>query len=153
MVGDDLLSHHEIRRNALIAIRRYTLAFVELPLAPLVVALGAVLAKPVSVRAGPSLIWWYVAARRARAVVVVYAVCGWLRRFVDGVEISYCWHLYLFPFSILALLRSKPARCTEKGRSDLTVRTGMEPCYMTATSSGPILTGTSPSGECPTPCL
>jgi hypothetical protein len=38
----------------------------------------------------------YVAARRARVVVVVNTVSCWLGRFIDRIEFSYFWH---FKFS------------------------------------------------------
>ncbi len=57
------------------------------------VTLLAVIAEPIAACTGLSLTCWYVTARRARAVVVIDAVSGWLFGLIDGVEISYyCRH-------------------------------------------------------------
>jgi hypothetical protein len=53
---------------------------------------GTVLAKSVSTIAKSPFILRYVAARRARAIVVMNAICGWFRSFIDGIEIGCCWH-------------------------------------------------------------
>lgn len=50
---------------------------------PLVIPLLAVMAKPVSTGASPTLVLRDVTARRARAVVVVDAVRCWFRSLID----------------------------------------------------------------------
>ena len=52
----------------------------------------AIIAESVSAVAGLALILWYVAARRARAIVVMNAIGRRLFYFIDGIEFGCCWH-------------------------------------------------------------
>ena len=52
----------------------------------------AIIAEPVSAVAESALILWYVAARRARTIVVVNAICGWFFDLINGVERRCCGH-------------------------------------------------------------
>lgn len=57
------------------------------------VTITAIIAQPIAALAFAPLILRYLAAWRARAVVVIDADCGWLFVLIDGVEICYyCRH-------------------------------------------------------------
>ena len=60
----------------------------------MVVSLFTVPAKSIPTCTGAAFIWRYVASGRARAVIVVNSVRGWLGSLVDGVKFSYLRHLW-----------------------------------------------------------
>jgi hypothetical protein len=63
----------------------------------------AIIAEPISAVSGSPFILRYVASGRARAVVVMDAICGWFASFVDGIKGLCCWHgVFSFGEGIIA---------------------------------------------------
>ncbi|SRR5258708_26861881 len=64
----------------------------QVRLAPLIVQPLAVITKPITTRAAPAFIRGYIAAWRARVVIVMDTIWGWLVGLIDGVKCGYCGH-------------------------------------------------------------